>query len=222
MAKHLSHLPVVADPSHATGKWEYVAGAAKAAVAASADGLIARSASSAGGSHVGWRSVIETGEICQAGGRDAGYRSSSRSRYCAVTRRLVIRDARAAREAGQQGWPGMGKVVAGGLSRRPHLRYRPAGRGRAAQLVLSRQPGGLTWDGHSLWQSLFDQEMIRRINPQTNDFDETIILEGRGWLSGVAWDGRRLWVVAQQNGLLLSIDLKQTSSESCGRPNCHG
>jgi 3-deoxy-7-phosphoheptulonate synthase len=40
VAKHLSHLPVIADPSHATGKWEYVAGAAKAAVAAGADGLI--------------------------------------------------------------------------------------------------------------------------------------------------------------------------------------
>lgn len=40
VAKQLSHLPVVADPSHATGKWEYVAAAAKAGVAAGADGLI--------------------------------------------------------------------------------------------------------------------------------------------------------------------------------------
>jgi 3-deoxy-7-phosphoheptulonate synthase len=40
VAKQLSHLPVVADPSHATGKWEYVAGAAKGAVAAGADALI--------------------------------------------------------------------------------------------------------------------------------------------------------------------------------------
>jgi 3-deoxy-7-phosphoheptulonate synthase len=31
---------VIADPSHATGKWEYVSAAAKAAVAAGADGLI--------------------------------------------------------------------------------------------------------------------------------------------------------------------------------------
>jgi 3-deoxy-7-phosphoheptulonate synthase len=38
--KHLSHLPIIADPSHATGKWEYVAAAAKASVAAGADGLI--------------------------------------------------------------------------------------------------------------------------------------------------------------------------------------
>jgi 3-deoxy-7-phosphoheptulonate synthase len=40
VAKHMSHLPIIADPSHATGKWEYVAAAAKAAVAAGADGLI--------------------------------------------------------------------------------------------------------------------------------------------------------------------------------------
>lgn len=38
--KHLSHLPIIADPSHAMGKWEYVGAGAKAAVAAGADGLI--------------------------------------------------------------------------------------------------------------------------------------------------------------------------------------
>lgn len=38
--KQVSHLPIIADPSHATGKWEYVIAAAKAAVAAGADGLI--------------------------------------------------------------------------------------------------------------------------------------------------------------------------------------
>ena len=38
--KHISHLPIIADPSHATGKWEYVSAAAKSAVAAGADGLI--------------------------------------------------------------------------------------------------------------------------------------------------------------------------------------
>ncbi|MDX1615167.1 MAG: 3-deoxy-7-phosphoheptulonate synthase [Candidatus Promineifilaceae bacterium] len=40
VVKQLSHLPVIADPSHATGKWEYVAAVAKAAVAAGADGLM--------------------------------------------------------------------------------------------------------------------------------------------------------------------------------------
>ncbi|OGX28381.1 MAG: 3-deoxy-7-phosphoheptulonate synthase [Omnitrophica WOR_2 bacterium RIFCSPHIGHO2_02_FULL_67_20] len=38
--KKLSHLPIVVDPSHATGEWDYVAPMAKAAVAAGADGLI--------------------------------------------------------------------------------------------------------------------------------------------------------------------------------------
>ena len=38
--KQLSHLPIIADPSHATGRWEYVGPAAKAAIAAGADGLM--------------------------------------------------------------------------------------------------------------------------------------------------------------------------------------
>ncbi len=38
--KQLSHLPIIADPSHGTGKWEYVGAVAKASVAAGADGLI--------------------------------------------------------------------------------------------------------------------------------------------------------------------------------------
>ncbi|MCL5123093.1 MAG: 3-deoxy-7-phosphoheptulonate synthase [Deltaproteobacteria bacterium] len=38
--KSLSHLPVVVDPSHGTGKREYVAAVSRAAVAAGADGLI--------------------------------------------------------------------------------------------------------------------------------------------------------------------------------------
>jgi len=38
--KRLSHLPVIVDPSHATGKWGLVPDAAKAAIAAGADGLI--------------------------------------------------------------------------------------------------------------------------------------------------------------------------------------
>ena len=38
--KSLSHLPVIVDPSHATGKWGLVSPCAKAAVAAGADGLL--------------------------------------------------------------------------------------------------------------------------------------------------------------------------------------
>ncbi|MHB8618654.1 MAG: 3-deoxy-7-phosphoheptulonate synthase [Chloroflexota bacterium] len=40
MLKQLSHLPVVLDPSHATGNWRMVAPVARAAVAAGADGLL--------------------------------------------------------------------------------------------------------------------------------------------------------------------------------------
>jgi 3-deoxy-7-phosphoheptulonate synthase len=38
--KRLSHLPVIADPSHGTGRWEMVNAMSRAAVAAGADGLI--------------------------------------------------------------------------------------------------------------------------------------------------------------------------------------
>lgn len=38
--KALTHLPVVADPSHGVGYWEYVESVSRAAVAAGADGLI--------------------------------------------------------------------------------------------------------------------------------------------------------------------------------------
>ena len=38
--KELSHLPIVVDPSHGTGRWKMVAPMARAAIAAGADGLI--------------------------------------------------------------------------------------------------------------------------------------------------------------------------------------
>lgn len=40
LLKQLTHLPVIVDPSHGTGKWELVAPVSRAAVAAGADGLI--------------------------------------------------------------------------------------------------------------------------------------------------------------------------------------
>ncbi|PJC48827.1 MAG: 3-deoxy-7-phosphoheptulonate synthase [Candidatus Omnitrophica bacterium CG_4_9_14_0_2_um_filter_42_8] len=40
LIKQLSHLPVVVDPSHGTGKWDLVEPMAKAAIAAGADGLM--------------------------------------------------------------------------------------------------------------------------------------------------------------------------------------
>ncbi len=40
LIKHLSHLPIIVDPSHATGKWKMVSPVAKAAIAAGADGIM--------------------------------------------------------------------------------------------------------------------------------------------------------------------------------------
>ena len=40
VVKELTHLPVILDPSHSTGKWEYVSAVARAGIAAGADGLI--------------------------------------------------------------------------------------------------------------------------------------------------------------------------------------
>lgn len=38
--KKLTHLPIIIDPSHASGRWEYVESLSRAAIAAGADGLI--------------------------------------------------------------------------------------------------------------------------------------------------------------------------------------
>lgn len=38
--RELTHLPIIIDPSHSTGKWQYVPSASKAALAAGADGLL--------------------------------------------------------------------------------------------------------------------------------------------------------------------------------------
>jgi 3-deoxy-7-phosphoheptulonate synthase len=40
LIKRLSHLPIIGDPSHGTGKWYLVEPMAKAAVAAGADGIM--------------------------------------------------------------------------------------------------------------------------------------------------------------------------------------
>jgi 3-deoxy-7-phosphoheptulonate synthase len=40
LVKQLSHLPVIADPSHGTGRWDLVIPVSRAAIAAGADGLI--------------------------------------------------------------------------------------------------------------------------------------------------------------------------------------
>ena len=46
--KELSHLPIIVDPSHGTGRWQMVQPMARAAVAAGADGLMIESSSSPG------------------------------------------------------------------------------------------------------------------------------------------------------------------------------
>lgn len=40
VVKELSHLPIIVDPSHATGSWKYVESLSKGAIATGADGLI--------------------------------------------------------------------------------------------------------------------------------------------------------------------------------------
>jgi 3-deoxy-7-phosphoheptulonate synthase len=40
VVKYLSHLPIIVDPSHASGNWRYVSAMSKAAIAAGADGLL--------------------------------------------------------------------------------------------------------------------------------------------------------------------------------------
>ncbi|WP_027340524.1 3-deoxy-7-phosphoheptulonate synthase [Halonatronum saccharophilum] len=40
VVRELSHLPIIIDPSHGTGKWKYVSPLAKAAIAIGADGLM--------------------------------------------------------------------------------------------------------------------------------------------------------------------------------------
>jgi 3-deoxy-7-phosphoheptulonate synthase len=40
VVKHLSHLPVIVDPSHGTGNWRWVPAMSRAAVAAGADGVM--------------------------------------------------------------------------------------------------------------------------------------------------------------------------------------
>jgi len=40
VVKSISHLPIIVDPSHASGNWKYVAALCRAAIAAGADGLL--------------------------------------------------------------------------------------------------------------------------------------------------------------------------------------
>ncbi len=55
--KHITHLPVIVDPSHAAGDFRYVAALARAAIAAGADGLLVES-------H--WRPAEALSDACQS------------------------------------------------------------------------------------------------------------------------------------------------------------
>lgn len=76
----------------------------------------------------------------------------------------------------------------------------------AGQLWCPGNLSGLACDGQFLWQALLDEGLVRKINPATTDFDQTIDLAAHGLLSGVAWDGRSLRVVAQQVGDILTVE----------------
>ena len=76
--KELSHLPVIVDPSHATGKWNLVAPMSKAAVAAGADGLLDRSAFQSRMCVVRRRGIDQAVEIQRTDGGLAENRGSGR------------------------------------------------------------------------------------------------------------------------------------------------
>ena len=72
VVKKLSHLPIVADPSHGTGRRDMVAPMARAAVAAGADGVAGGSASRSGPCAERWRAVVVSAPVCGVDGAVAG------------------------------------------------------------------------------------------------------------------------------------------------------
>ena len=66
LAKELSHLPVVADPSHGTGRRSVIPAMSRAAIAAGADGLIDRSASVPGARAFRRAAVARSGGVRDA------------------------------------------------------------------------------------------------------------------------------------------------------------
>ena len=71
----LSHLPIIADPSHGTGRRDKVAPMARAAVAAGADGLIIEVHCDPDHALVGRRAVDVPGAVRSADGRAAHHRA---------------------------------------------------------------------------------------------------------------------------------------------------
>ncbi len=86
IVKEKTHLPIIIDPSHATGDWRLVESMSLAAVAAGADGLIIEvHPRSAASRMVGRRSVADPGTLCQSGQEGAPHCRRHRPR--AVTER---------------------------------------------------------------------------------------------------------------------------------------
>ena len=77
--QQMTHLPVVADPSHAMGKWEYVEAVARGAVAAGADGLAAGSAPATGESLLRWPPEPDAEALSRADGERAAGGHSGRA-----------------------------------------------------------------------------------------------------------------------------------------------
>ena len=99
VVQKLSHLPVVVDPSHGTGRRDKVAPMARAAVAAGADGLIIEVHCDPDHARVRRRAVDVPGAVRAADGRAAHHRAGDRPQH-------LRRAGRAARAgAASASWP---------------------------------------------------------------------------------------------------------------------
>ena len=81
VVQKLSHLPIIVDPSHGTGRRDKVASMARAAVAAGADGLLDRGALRPRPRAVRRRAVDVPGAVRAADGRAAGDRAGDRAEH---------------------------------------------------------------------------------------------------------------------------------------------
>ena len=81
VVQKLSHLPIIVDPSHGTGRRDKVASMARAAVAAGADGLLDRSALRSRSRAFRRRAVDVPGAVRAADGRAASHRAGDRPEH---------------------------------------------------------------------------------------------------------------------------------------------
>ncbi len=81
VVQQLSHLPVLADPSHGTGRRDKVTPMARAAVAAGADGLIIEVHNDPDRALQRWRTVALPGAVRSPDGRTADHRAGDRAQH---------------------------------------------------------------------------------------------------------------------------------------------